>query len=94
MRKLAWIALGLLLGGCNSPQAANLWVGGGSAQSSSATTALGSAEIPVLVIKTGTDRDPRADAAAYCGKLDSRYAQLRSAERAGNTITWHFDCIY
>jgi hypothetical protein len=94
LRKLAWIALGLLVGGCNSPQAANLWVGGGAAQTSSATAAPGSADIPVFVIKTGINLDPRADATDYCGKLNSRYAQLRSAERAGDTITWRFDCIY
>ena len=94
MQKLAWIALGLLVGGCNSLQAANLWVGGGIAQTSSATSAPGSAEVPVFVIKTGADGDPRAEAMDYCGKLNSRYAQLRSAERAGDTITWHFDCIY
>jgi hypothetical protein len=119
LRKLALIALGLLLGGCNllqatnlwnngsspqpssaitapgsSPEATNHWISGSSPQTSWAMTAPGSPEIPVFVIKTGVNGDPRADATAYCGKLNSRYAQLRGAERAGDVITWHFYCVY
>ena len=51
-----------------------------------------------FAITTKADSDPRIDAQDFCAK-QSRYARLTRADRtpgadpAGETVTWHFDCI-
>jgi hypothetical protein len=53
---------------------------------------------PAFAVTTKADADPRIDAQDFCSK-QSRYARLTGADRApatdpaGETITWHFDCI-